>query len=543
MSRIATFLAGTAFAFAGLVVPNRAEACGGFFCGGVPIDQSGERIIFTLKDGVTEAHVQIQFTGNARSFAWVVPVDARPSLSIGAPAFFTYMDTVTQPRFNLRFDGGSCGFGMFRSGPPMAAAGSEDSANKGVIVVEQEQVGPYDAAILLASDAGSLKTWLKDNGYDLTPQGAEALVPYVGEGYYFVALKLQQDKGVGDLRPIVLRFDRARPCIPIRLTAIAAQPDMPIIAYVFADARAVPQNYRHVLLNETKVDWMSGGSNYRKVASEAIDEAGGHAFLTEFAGPVASAIGQLGPDFMLPTDFDTARLATIAHPVDFLQEMLNQGFPRDAAIQSMLRRYIPLPKSLVGQVSEPQFYNQIAQYRWYIDNDPDRPPFDAVGFAREIETGVVAPLRNAREILAGFPYVTRLFTTMSPDEMTIDPEMHFNRDVPDVSNVHAATGTLFCDALGTDPNTMKVRIDLADGRFFYVSQRTGPITEGPSAERIEQIPESGPPIVLQDNAATINAVINKVGGGMAGAGCACGINGLAPVALFGIAALGRRRRA
>ena len=124
-----------------------------------------------------------------------------------------------------------------------------------------------------------------DNGYDLTPQGAEALEPYVGQGLYFVALKLQQNKQVGDLRPIVVRFEGKRPCIPIKLTAIAARPDMPIIAYVLSNKRAIPVNYRHVLINPTRIDWLRYGSNYNQVATDAVDEAGGQAFLTRVRRP------------------------------------------------------------------------------------------------------------------------------------------------------------------------------------------------------------------------------------------------------------------
>ena len=33
-----------------VLIPERVDACGGFFCGGSPVDQSSERIIFALND-------------------------------------------------------------------------------------------------------------------------------------------------------------------------------------------------------------------------------------------------------------------------------------------------------------------------------------------------------------------------------------------------------------------------------------------------------------------------------------------------------------
>lgn len=83
--------------------PSDADACGGFFCSNAPIDQSGEEIIFDIRDGKVEAHVEIQYVGTAEDFSWIVPVHGVPTLKIGSPTFFTYLATVTQPRFNVQW--------------------------------------------------------------------------------------------------------------------------------------------------------------------------------------------------------------------------------------------------------------------------------------------------------------------------------------------------------------------------------------------------------------------------------------------------------
>jgi hypothetical protein len=522
--------------------PREAEACGGFFCSQVPVDQSGERIVFTVDNGRVEAHVQIQYVGEAQDFAWIVPVHGVPTLSVGAPAFFTYVAQVTQPQFRLTWED-SCnskrGF-FFGDDAVMPTAGAAD-AGTGVEVIQQSQVGPYDSAILAATDATALKTWLTSNGYDIGQNAEGAIEPYVGQGYNFVALKLQKDRSVGELRPIVLAFEGTRPCVPIRLTAVAAQPNMPIVAYVFAAARAVPMNYRHVLINETRIDWLSSGANYNQIASRAVDEAGGQAFLTEFAGSTTPFANPM--DWQLPGNtFNTALLATKTHPVDFVLEVFRQNFPRgDGALFAMFQRYIPLPQSLQGNVSPQQFYNDIAFYRSEIDGDPGRPPFDAVAFANELEGTIVAPLRRAHEILATYPYLTRLFTTMSAEEMTVDPEFDFNASAADVSNIHTATARPLCDA---DNN---VNLTLSDGRSFTVSFGNGPVSAGPNAERIEQYTEVGPPATIKDNAATINAVIARdysigVPGSCGCGGAAAAVAPLAGLALVALGVLGRRRR-
>ena len=52
-----------------------AWACGGFFCTTTPVDQNAERIIFTQNgDGTVSAYVQIEYTGSAPDFSWILPL-------------------------------------------------------------------------------------------------------------------------------------------------------------------------------------------------------------------------------------------------------------------------------------------------------------------------------------------------------------------------------------------------------------------------------------------------------------------------------------
>ena len=56
-------------------VHHSALACGGFFCTNSPVDQNAERIIFTQNhDGTISAYVQIQYTGSAEGFSWILPL-------------------------------------------------------------------------------------------------------------------------------------------------------------------------------------------------------------------------------------------------------------------------------------------------------------------------------------------------------------------------------------------------------------------------------------------------------------------------------------
>src|SRR5690606_24077303 len=113
------------------------------------------------------------------------------------------------------------------------------------------------------------------------------LAEYLADEFLFVALKLAVDTEVAEVHPIVIRYSGVEPCVPIRLTRIAAAEDMDIRVFFLDDARVVPMNYRHVLVNPLKIDWFNDGANYKEVISMAVDahEADGNAFVTEYAGP------------------------------------------------------------------------------------------------------------------------------------------------------------------------------------------------------------------------------------------------------------------
>ena len=80
--------------------------------------------------------------------------------------------------------------------------------------------------------------------------------------------------------------------MPLRLTAIAANPDMPVLVWVLSDKRVAPRGYYEIMIDEARIDWLRSGSNYfgpTGLVSTAANEAGGNAFVTEFAGPSSVA--------------------------------------------------------------------------------------------------------------------------------------------------------------------------------------------------------------------------------------------------------------
>ena len=472
-----------------LMTPHSTQACGGFFCSNVPMNQAAERILFTKRnDGKITTHVQIQFSGSKTDFAWILPVPSVPELGISHNSVFQQLQFATQPTFQLEWEESDCEFlppPIFRNfddGVLEAAAGGD------VEVIAEERIGPYDTAIITSTDPTAMTEWLVNNGYQLDALGADLLRPYTDMGMYFIALRLAPDSDVGDLQPISMTYEAQNPMIPIKLTAIAAEPNMGVQVWILGQDRAIPENYLHVEINEAAIDWLNFGSNYDQVLTDAADEAGGQAFTTEYAGKSSIMADRI----YRPGQYDNlGLLSSRTDPVSFLEGLLILGFPRDTQMQSLIRRHITIPQrvwdegvlqviyrgdreryeeakkdSVTFQATvERSFYNNLEAYREYLGD----VQFDPVAFISDIDNIIVTPLTEAQALFADHPYLTRLYTTLSANEMTVDPTFAFNPDLLEVSNIHTAKAKYECaHSDSTQPEDVVVLITLNDGRQLRV---------------------------------------------------------------------------
>ena len=541
--------------------PRAARACGGFFCSQVPVDQTGEQIIFSVAPNHVTAHIQINYSGSASDFAWVVPVQAKPEISLGSRSVFQSVGSLTQPQFNLDW----AGAGAACAAVPRATAGGSPTADHGVTVIDASEVGPYQTVTLESHDSQQLLTWLDDNGFSQPAEALPLIEHYVQLNMLFVALRLKQSATVGEIQPVVLDMATQDPCVPLILTRIAAQPDMPVQVFVLGAARAVPDNWFQVWPDLARINWLQFGSNYRQVVTDAINQAAGHGFVTEFAG--SSAL--MKEVIWKPGRYDTTALRTITDPAALLQALLTAGFPRDATMQALLRKWIPMPASVSDRgITEQQFYNNLGTYR--ADLDAVGFVLDAAGFAAELDERVVMPLRQAQAMFDAQPYLTRMLSTVSPAEMTRDPLFVLNAELPDVSNVHLAKAFGMCQSDGTISNLL---LQLEDGRVLgidgdvrlYSGNTPWPYAAGPAARRVELVGSTGQPITVQaadvvaiDRAldsmpsSTVRGMVPAAAPTGTADGCGCTLGGQGrgataawcslAVAMLGIAARRRRPR-
>ncbi len=207
-------------AFAGV---QKVQACGGFFCQNVPINQNAERIIFLMneKEQKVSAIVGINYVGEAKDFSWVV----------------------------------------------------------------------------------ALVRWLRENGFRVTKEMEPYIDIYAKEKQYFVAFKLRRGVEVTAIEPVKLTYHSTYASIPLRLTAIAATEDMPVLVWIFGATQYIPQNYAH-----PKVDfnsWVAPGRLANPYPDRIFDNAygtygnilkgfqtqyKGKAFVTEMARSTADVL-------------------------------------------------------------------------------------------------------------------------------------------------------------------------------------------------------------------------------------------------------------
>jgi hypothetical protein len=424
-----------------------ARACGGFFCDVppgptlLPVAQTGENVLFSMDRTAAgqyhlEAHIQIFYAGPASKFSWVVPVDAMPELDLGSNAVFAALDGATRPQIMVNrkregvcsddAPGFSLGAGGSANDKGAPVPGSDDDAG-GVQVTLRRNIGPYDATVVRADDAGRLKAWLAENGYFLSDEGSRLIDTYVTEQKFFVALKLLSGAGVSEIQPIVLRFDGRGPCVPLRLTAVAAIDDLRVNLWVLAENRVVPENYFEIAINEAKLDWLGGGGNYQALLTAAANEAGGNAFAVEYAGVSTPLRNRLVP----PNGFDFARLRTLT-PGQLMVELSKLGLDQDPEVMRVVQS----------------------------------PPRD-LSVADALITLVLQPRVHAQQLFDTHAKVTRLVTFISPEEMKVDPTFLENSTLPDVSNLRVADAVLQCGARDFSSCDAPMRLALPGGKSVY----------------------------------------------------------------------------
>jgi hypothetical protein len=501
-----------------LLAPRLAEACG---CLALPspatnVVQAGERILFHKDGDNVVAYIQVQYQGDADNFAWLVPLPSVPTLEIGTDELFDRLGTNTLPRYTLTTtrnfcNGGSsstkssgfgCGADSASFGGGFNQANGSDmlaaSADAGALV-ERSSVGPYDFAVLKADDQSEMLKWLNDNRF-FVPAGTDAAMkPYIRPGAYFLAIKLKAGETTGDIVPVIVKYKSDLPMIPIILTQVGAVPNMGIQVYVLGQHRATPRNYHHTVLDDMTV-WLSTDSYNNALIRAAKEAPKRHTFLTEYAGPSSLMRNVLVPAGRFG---NLATLRAITSPSQYLAYLRNNTYRFDSTLLAILLRHLPMPDQFVQQGIAPlQYYSNYDAFQQELIKDPSAPPppaFDPLACTDEIDMRIVTPTKKTQALFDQHPYLTRLYTALSPEDMTDDPVFGENPDLPQVPLEHSATVTIPCMGQSF------IRSDQG-----FESQYPNLSVKLPASARVEILRDSGPAEVVTDNHKDIGDALGPV---------------------------------
>ncbi|MGK0361266.1 MAG: MYXO-CTERM domain-containing protein, partial [Bradymonadia bacterium] len=404
--------------------------------------------------------------------------------------------------FNLvqEFDD-NCIQAQNRGGAPSAAGGDFDNdgvaeSDPGVAVLSREAIGPYDRVIIAAQSTQALRDWLDQNDFAIPDSIDATLAPYIEMGSVFVAIKLLPGNDDGDIAPLHLTFTSDKAAVPIVPTQVAANPDMGVIVHVLADDRAIPVNYDHVRVNEGAIDWLNFGQNYADVVSAAVDEAqAGRGFVTDYAGSSAAIA-----DMLTVIDDGTLQRVEQAESVRDLFNILPVFNDND--LQRILSPYVVLPEG----VPAAQFWT--CPDCWGPVENADG--FDGASIAAQIQVEVNAPRKTLGELFSANDYLTRLYTTLSPNEMVLDPIFGTNPDLGEVDRQRTATQYIICDGDGNTLDSLSY-VETPSGIQFHldgegqvpgaIQRQDGETVRGqstPAAQVIEKMFEQGQPEAIDN---------------------------------------------
>lgn len=146
----------------------------------------------------------------------------------------------------------------------------------------------------------------------------------------------------------------------------------------------------------------------------------------------------------------------------------------------------------------------------YLAELQEPPP--AAQLFDKMDELAIQPLRDLQALVDAHEHVTRLYTTLSADEMTVDPLFTFNPDLPDVSNIHTADRVVECTA---DVTLLDApwRIELPQGGSVRgtaddLGNWPADFASMPPNRIITRLSDSGPGKQLEDNTDAIDAALD-----------------------------------
>lgn len=504
---------------------ERARAFGGVWsASGEALEQTAEQLILIDNpDGAVTAIIQLTLDGPAQELTWLVPVPAQPNVGFASNTLFQRLLALTAPQHWVEVTD-TCSARRGDAGLGEGLAGAPEQSPARAKISERETLRPEAFTTLdLAADSGDLAAELTQKGYPVSERLNRELAPYVASGAHWLALKLKKPAGSVIVRPLMIAFAAEQLAIPLRASAGAARADMPLQLWVFGRSHAIPTNYQTLVINDALFDWQSAEkfragtspangagsfgpivpalSNYEEVVTQAANAArAGQGFFVEYSAPASHVRDVLWSEL---DESDAQRIKQQSDGFEALQIAL-QSYRNWDGLRAVVKASTQLPQSQ-GASLDALLENPAAlRGKVMVDN---------ARFQELLEREVLAPVRDAALLLRGTPYMTQLYTTLSADEMTLDPTFDYNLGLALVSNVRIAKQIMICEPHARS-EAAQWRVELPQGGAVYGSGMDWPIALDamPANLKIVELSERGSGHVVADNSRAIGHALYEAAG-------------------------------
>jgi hypothetical protein len=111
----------------------------------------------------------------------------------------------------------------------------------------------------------------------------------VNAGFDFIALRLQPDSSVKEMKPVRVVQPGASPTLPLRMVAVGTGANVTVTLFVISEGRWQAKNFENTQVPVDLLSWdfANNSSNYAGVREKLLGANGGATWLTAFSQPKA----------------------------------------------------------------------------------------------------------------------------------------------------------------------------------------------------------------------------------------------------------------
>ena len=237
---------------------SSAYPCAGLFHEEGKLAKSdAQHVVFSQDGGSTIVEYLVQYSGDAKSFGWVIPIFGEfQNLQDGDSSRFEDLISKTQPKVVWQYDNDdytapkscACRRELAMKGSFNAGAGDTGTLSN-VAVITEGFTGTYEYTVLDADDGESLTAWLDTNGWSVGSTGPSLDAYAAEDDVYFIAIGLQEmpeDAEDGYLPPLEIVYDGDSMRFPAIMGRYAGTETMRTIVFLEGDEKATVSGWSAV---------------------------------------------------------------------------------------------------------------------------------------------------------------------------------------------------------------------------------------------------------------------------------------------------------